>query len=219
MKNWAFAGNFFFTRFSQFQLTPRHFKCSSIKTSSKIFAQIRKKLFLNTLRPECFRRKCSFCYVGCKYDNKSLSFFGSTMRNFHIFLEVWNFSLKLFHCTWRPKNSEDQPKFFRSVFKNGWFSWNSLIIFYFQIVSLEAKYAVRKSPHSVFSLKVENNTNIQSSSKSLRYPPNFCSLNRSTAVLKSKYKIFFRNVSKSSKSFKIFTEVCWKISFWQLRGW
>ena len=118
MKNWAFAGNFFFTRFSQFQLTSRHFKCSSNKTSSKTFAQTRNKFFLNILRPECFRPecfrpKCSFGYVGCKYDNKSLNVFGWTMENIHIFLEFWNLSLKVFYCTWRLKNSEDQPKFIR----------------------------------------------------------------------------------------------------------
>ena len=124
MKNWAFAVNFFFTRLSQFQLTSRHFKCSSNKTTSKTFVQIRNKVFRNTFRPECFRPKCSFCYVGCKYDYKCLNFFGSTMKNILIFLEFWSLSLKLFHCTWRLKNSEDRPKFIRSVFKKGWISWN-----------------------------------------------------------------------------------------------
>ena len=129
MKNWAFAVIFFFTRLSQFQLTSRHFKCSSNKTTSKTFVQIINKVFLNTLRPECFRPKCSFGYVGCKYDDKSQNFFGSTMKNIHNFSEFWTFSLKLFHCTWRLKNSEDQPKFIRSVFKKGWFSWNPQMIF------------------------------------------------------------------------------------------
>ena len=128
-KNWEFAGNFFFTRFSQFQLTSRHFNCSSNKTSSKTFAQTRNKFFLNILQPECFRPKCSFCYVGCKYDNKRLIFFGSTMKNIHIFLEFWNLSLKVFHCTWRLKNSEDQRKMIRSIFKKRWVSWNPWMIF------------------------------------------------------------------------------------------
>ena len=47
----------------------------------------------------------------------------------------------------------------------------------------------------------------------------FFSLIRSTVVMKSKYKMVFRNVSKGSKYFKISIEVCCKSSFWQLRIW
>ena len=41
----------------------------------------------------------------------------------------------------------------------------------------------------------------------------FFSLIRSTVVMKSKYKMIFRNVSKGSKIFKNSIEICWKSYF------
>ena len=217
MKNWAFAGNLFFTRFSQFQLTSRHFKCSSNKSSSKTFAQTRNKFFLTTLQPEFFRPKCSFGYAGCKYDDKSQNFFGSTMKNIHNFSEFWTFSLKLFHCTWRLKNSEDQPKFIRSVFKKGWFSWNPQMIFLPCFPGSETCW--QKIPtRKVFPQNGEKHEYTKFLQK-ITLSAEFFSLIRSTVVMKSKYKMIFRNVSKGSEIFNISIEVCWKSSFWQLRIW
>ena len=197
MKNWALAGNFFFTRFSQFQLTSRHFKCSSNKTSSKTFAQTRNKFFLNTLLPECFRPKHSFCYVGCKYDNKRLNFFGSTMKNIHIFLEFWNLSLKTFHCTCRLKNSEDQPKFIRSVFKKRMSFLKPLNDF---LTCFPGTVICReKIPTEKVSAQNGEEHEYTKFLRKITLSAEFFSQIRSTVVMKSKYKMIFRNVSRALK--------------------
>ena len=217
LKNWAFAGNFFFTRFSQFQLNSRHFKCSSNKTSSKIFAQTRNKFFLNTLRPECFRPKCSFGYVGCKYDNKSLIFFRVNNEKHSHFSGNLKFITKSVPLYLEAEKFRRPAKIHSISFQKRISFWKALIDF-FKLFPWKRNMQIG-NPHTESFCSKRRRTRIYKVPPENYVISRFFSLIMSTVVMKSQYKVIFGNVSKGSKIFNISMDVCWKSSFWQLKSW